>query len=84
MARVRFPLLVRKTCNGTGYTLFAREEENWFDWVEDQLEATVYTSSREFKGFWDRTATQLMKDHRLVYDMLRNDHWRWELVYVGQ
>lgn len=85
MARVRFPLIVRKTLNADGKTEYSKEgQDGDFDWVGDQLEATVYSSSKEFIKYWDQSATKHINLVMKHYDIWRKDHWLWELVYVGE
>lgn len=83
MARVRFPFIVRKTRNGNGEVKFAKEGVDDFNWVYDQLEATVYNSSKEFSAYWDMSATKQLKLCMRGYDILREDNHLWEFIYVG-
>lgn len=86
MVRVRFPLIVRKTVNGAIHSSYAKEDfaEQGFGWTNDQLDATVYASSKEFRAYWGQSATQLFNTAMKHYDILNEEHWLWELVYVGE
>lgn len=79
MDRVRFPLIVRYSMIDSPYQ-YAKEDfdEHGFGRTEDQLLATVYTSSKMFSRLFGESATKWLKrqhDHPL------NDIA--SLIYVG-